>query len=331
MSPIWRVSGTFFPAVAFSAGHLWLDGPVLHSIGRLPVNEPNPSDPASAVFRLQSGGMNTAVPMHVLSPGDRVTSDDRLLADRRTLPLSRWQFSRIRSRCLRRTAWGAVSVVIGLLVLVWALLASTPALNHAGISADSPWRAIPVVVLMVYLLAGAGGIVWLMRHPLLRCLECKQSLAEGMAPLIAIVAGRCPKCAARLFEDDAALAADESAKGTGAKLLSRAELTAAERAAWRTAMPRTIKWGLSGGLLMALGGLSATLPKGVLRFASVKSGRRLCCRSYLLRELRLGSGRLSYGIEFRASRGFVLIVLPRLHRKVLPPSRETALDAVGRL
>ena len=157
-----------------------------------------------------------------------------------------------------------MSVVIGLLVLVWALLSSMPALNHAGISVDSPWRAIPVVVFMVYLLVGAGGIVWLMRHPLLRCPECKQSLAEGMAPPIAIVTGRCSKCAARLFEDDAALVPVESAKGTGVKLLSRAELLAAERDAQRSARPRTIKWILCGGFLLALGGVSGAWLKSVL-------------------------------------------------------------------
>ena len=77
-----------------------------------------------------------------------------------------------------------------------------------------------------------------------------------MAPPIAIVTGRCSKCAARLFEDDAALVAHESAIGTGVKLLSRAELLAAERDAQRSARPRTIKWILCGSFLLALGGVS---------------------------------------------------------------------------
>ena len=56
-----------------------------------------------------------------------MTSGDRLLGHTEKLSLSRRQFCRIRSRRLRRAAWGAVSVVIGLLVLVWALLSSMPA------------------------------------------------------------------------------------------------------------------------------------------------------------------------------------------------------------
>jgi hypothetical protein len=184
--------------------------------------------------------------MRVVLPGDRVTSDDRLLADRQTLSLSRWQFSRIRSRGLRRAAWGAVPLVVGALALSWVISRTAPPV-------DSPWRPLPFFVLITYVLAGAGIIAWLLRNPLLRCPQCSQSLAEGMAPYFAIVTGRCPKCAATIFEDDAVWIPEERAGIAGAKLLSRAELLAAGSDARRSATPRTIKWGLSGALLVALG------------------------------------------------------------------------------
>jgi ribosomal protein S27E len=217
----------------------------------------NSSDPAAAILRLQSHGENTSVLMRVVLPGDRVTSDDRLLADRQTLSLSRWQFSRIRSRGLRRAAWGAVPLVVGALALSWMISRTAPPV-------DSPWRPLPFFVLITYVLAGAGIIAWLLRNPLLHCPQCSQSLAEGMAPYFAIVTGRCPKCAATIFEDDAVWIPEERAGIAGAKLLSRAELLAAESDARRSATPRTIKWGLSGALLVALGGASGALLKHVL-------------------------------------------------------------------
>jgi hypothetical protein len=79
-----------------------------------------------------------------------------------------------------------------------------------------------------------------------------------------IVTGRCSKCAATLFEDDAGSIPEERAEVTGATLLTRAELLAAESDAQRSARPRTIKWALCGGLLLALGGVSGALLKGVL-------------------------------------------------------------------
>ena len=193
-----------------------------------------------------------------------MTSEDRLLTDRQTLLPSRRQFFRIRSRGLHRAAWGAVPLVVGFLVLLWAISLFEPAMMRTEIPSDSPWRALPFFVLMPYVLAGAGVLVWLLRNPILRCPKCNQSLAEGMTPYFAIVTGRCPKCAATLFEDDAASVPIERGKLVGAKLLSRAELLAAESAARCAAAPRTIKWGLSGAILLALGGVSAALLKDVL-------------------------------------------------------------------
>jgi ribosomal protein S27E len=85
-----------------------------------------------------------------------------------------------------------------------------------------------------------------------------------MLPYIVIVTGRCPKCAATLFEDEAAARPQQGAEVTGATLLTQAELLAAERGVRRAAAPGTIKWVLAGAILLALGGASAVLVKDVV-------------------------------------------------------------------
>jgi hypothetical protein len=252
-------------------------------------------------------------------------SDDRLLEDRQTFPLTRQQFDRLWSRVQRRMAW---VLGVGFVTFILAMLLTGPAMMRAGIASDSIWRGLPAIVVI---LVAFFVFVWLCQDPRLRCPNCKQSLVGGMSPYIVIVTGRCPKCAATLFEDEAAASAQQSAEVKGATLLTQAELLAAERGVRRPAAPGTMKWVLTGAILLALGGPRQYCSSTLWLRASARSGRLSCSLFFSLRESRLDRGRLPYGVEtWSLPRDVALTVPPRLHRVDLPPSPETVLDAASR-
>ena len=105
-----------------------------------------------------------------------------------------------------------------------------------------------------------------------------------MSPYIVIVTGRCPKCAATLFEDEAAAHPQQGAGGDRRDALTRAELLAAERGVRRAEARGDNRVGPRGSDSLGAGERSAVLVKDVVACALAKSGHLLCSLFFSLRE-----------------------------------------------
>lgn len=151
----------------------------------------------------------------------------------------------------RRMVW--VFVVTGVLVaLMFAgMIVSKPYFDRAGVPAGSETRLIPLYITApIPLISLLGGIWWIERRSLTKCQECRQANYSRNDPYIAMATGRCPHCAAPLFELDAS---DNGQQSREQRELNRVKRRAEGRAMMLGSLRPMWLWAIGGGGLLAVG------------------------------------------------------------------------------
>lgn len=166
--------------------------------------------------------------------------------------LSRTEFSKAVAASQRRMTWALVMLVAGLLLLLPIIAVVAAAMNDAGVPEHSPWRALPFAAVIPAMFAAMSVITHYIQKRFLKCPHCSDPLDKGNTPFFATVTGRCPNCAAPLFEDDHG-SNIESHDSLCAPLLTRSDLENADIEAQNEVRRPAYVWGVAAAFLIVAG------------------------------------------------------------------------------
>lgn len=175
-----------------------------------------------------------------------LSNDERLRA-------SRDAFRHALAADRRRMVW--VFIVTGVLVVLMfaGMFVSEAYSDRTGIPAGSTTRLIPLYFMApIPVISLIGGIGWTERRSHAKCQECRHALFSNHDPYIAMATGRCPHCAADLFELDASDNGQQTADSE-ARARDRAQRRAEGKAMLLGSLRGVWPWAAGGGGLLVVG------------------------------------------------------------------------------
>lgn len=171
-------------------------------------------------------------------------------ADPAELP-TRAEFGRRLTTDQRRMYWTLGICCTSIVLMFLGMVFGGEAMNRAGVPVGSTERLWPLYVMSPFpfgLLI--GGIWWAERKSQTKCPACRQSLFTAHDPYVAMVTGRCPKCAAPMFADDVH---DFDAQQTNRRAPPTARESLREVGEFLREFRPWIPWAIAGAVLLGLG------------------------------------------------------------------------------
>jgi hypothetical protein len=152
----------------------------------------------------------------------------------------------------RRRAYWAIGIGCTSLVLLFVGMAfGGEYMNRTGVPVGSPDRIWPLFAMFpVPSALLIGGIWWAERKSETKCPACRQSLFTAHDPYLAMVTGRCPKCAVPMFADDVH---DFDVQPTNRRPQRSVRGTLHDVAELARQFRPAIPWAIAGAVLLGLG------------------------------------------------------------------------------
>lgn len=144
--------------------------------------------------------------------------------------------------------------IAGVLLVVGAIAYVSAQMRAAQVEDNALWGLLMMGTLLAPVF---GGVILLDRYVTRnspKCPNCNKTMLFNRREAPVLLTGRCPHCAACLFQGEAELI-DPASGSTEGKLLLRDELQEARRAANRRAVKPMLKWASSGVVLLVSAGV----------------------------------------------------------------------------